>query len=345
MTKERIGQPLMVQVGELVTQRITDLPTSQTVVPKSIKRTLMAGFAVDQEVLSPQDAQRIVNDTHEKAGRYTNDQLAFASALKQIDVAYKTILPVKLFNQLCKEFGLIRFEEFTPEGEVYISRTKDELKKKFGYTSFLPVSILLSAVIAGIGGYLGFGLTWPTFVVAIAAATIAVLINRHVIKSFGKNPKFISWLFGELSISGKGHMTVQPVCPKLPDELGPVMKTLLPIAKKGKLFTAALPEAVYVDTLTFLKKVDGEAEKTKQARVALDDERNKEMERLAEEKREQRREFWRMLLAEDEPISYSRNEKGNLIAVHFQFGDFPREKEFMQRIENITDYELFSYID
>ena len=340
MTQELTQEPLMVKVGELVTQRIKDLPTSKTVVPKSIRRTLMAGFAVEQDEMEPKDAQRIVNETNQKAGRFTSDRAQFDGALEQIGASYKTILPVKLFNQLCKEFGLIRFETFTQSGDVYISRTKDEIRKKFGYTSFLPLSIVSAAIFTGLIGYVVFGLSWPTFVAVIAGAGIAAVINYKVIEAFGKNPKFISWLFGEVSIERSDCMKIQPIFPELPEELKPVMKTLIPLSAKGKLFTAALPEAVKVDTLHIMKNMDGVIEEELKHRTEADNEKARLMD-------EARKERWRKFLASlnEEPITYSKNEKGNLIAVHFQFGDFPREKEFMERIENITDYELFSYID
>lgn len=331
------GNPLIERVDTLIEDRITNIDASTTLIPKETKRVLMAGFSMSDTVLPPKEAAELIAATKNKAHAYKARRDQFAAALEGTNISYKAILPTKLFNQLCKEFGLIRFEHFDADGKVHTNRTRTEMHQRLGIGTILPAMVFACLAIGGLAAFLlGIGL-WGV----IATATITSLIGfgawRLNVERMGSNPKFIQWLFGDVSTKNK-RPSVLAIFPALPTELTSILKSLQPLHEQGRLFTAALPDAVKVQMKSIIELAESSASDEKVMRSATE---AAQAEELAQERAERIRQ--RML--NEEPIVYSLSSDQTMVAAHFQFGEFPREKEFMQRIENISDAELFSLVD
>lgn len=326
------GNPLIERVDTLIDERANNIEHSKTLVSNSTKRVLMAGFSFEEATLPPTEVAEKATQVKNKAVDYLKRKLYFATELNSAGISYKAILPTKLFNQLCKEFGLIRFEYFNEEGKVCTNKTRAQIHERLGIGTFLPAAILcLIAVSFGIAYAYAMG-TVATIALAIVAVGAGFSIWRLNVTRMGHSPKFIQWLFGEVSTKNS-NPAVLALFPPLPKELAPIMQSLKPLHQKGRLFTAALPEAVKVQIGSVISLAEGAAVTEKIARKA-------EEAAIAEERAER----IRQRLINEEPIVYSLSADGNLVAAHFQFGEFPREKEFMERIQSITDAELFSLV-
>jgi hypothetical protein len=329
---------LVERVDTLIDERVSNIETSQTLVSRGTKRVLMAGFSVNDTVLSPDEASRFAADTRKKAYDYKARRDQFALALQGAQIPYKAILPRKLFEQLCREFGLIRFEHFDKNGTVSTSKTSAQIHRKLGIGTLLPIAIITGFLVGVACNALLVGMS---IVGALVTGTIGAAVGIGGWYFYAHNlvakPSFIQWIFGEATRI-QTSSRVLPIFPPLPVELVPVLHSLKPLHDQNRLFTAALPEAVKLELMPLITLAEGSAATEKITRSA---EETAHMETLEQERQER----IRQRIRDEEPIVFSHSYDEKMVAAHFQFGNFPKEKEFMQRIESITDAELFSLVD
>lgn len=331
LTKDKPG---FAQVADIVDEKLDTLQPTQHVFLKHAKKkkVFRAGF-----IVSGTDEDSMVSDTQMRAievnlNQYKSDRATFEQALSANGIKPIGILPTKFFQQLCHEFGLVRFEHFGKEGHVPIEAKEEVVKKIFGVSTILfLVPFALALIPAGIL----FVLNAHVLVVFGAAIVLwfASTLLIHVFQTKKRASKLVKKLWPSGATQGwkDNPLKARIILPPLTKEAEAAMETLEPIT--DKLCTAAIPDAIKIDTGLIIRQLDeraGERSKVIEDRL--------EVERA--HAKEQRRTFWRALFDPGDPVCYSANESGTATAVYFQFGEFPREKEFIARVKEISDAEL-----
>lgn len=297
-------------IDECAEQAIANYtPVTEEAVP-------LGGFMVPSEKHRQENEQAAKN----KVASYVEDRATLKKKLAGIDIKPKAFLSRKMWDQICKESGLYQMTPERQTNKIMVSVPHSEIEATGGLALILPILLLCY----GLGLYYCFGI-WGAFgpdwkiaesigalIGSLATATLPAVLLSGLILSNLEASNFSIWLymkitsyekqianlFSDKTETGWTRTDAKVILPQPPE---PVLQNL---TKLFKLTDHEVSVAAVADAIAFeggLKKIYSKG--------------------MAEEK-------MRRQIAAD-PIIYVRN--GSAVAIIDQFGDFPIEKETVEK--------------
>jgi len=276
----------------------------------------LAGFMV----LSEKHRQENEEAAKNKVASYVEDRATLKKKLAGIDIKPKAFLSSKMWDQICKESGLYQMTPERQTNKIMVSVPHGEIEGTGYAAAILPILLLCY----GLGLYYYFG-TWGAFgpdwrvaesigaiLASLGVATIPAIALNGLAVLILEASNFSIWLYMKITsyekqianlFSGKEETgwtrtDAKVILPQPPESV------LQNLTKLFKLTDHEVSVAAVADAIAFeggLKKIYSKG--------------------MAEEK-------MRRQIAAD-PIIYVRN--GSAVAIIDQFGDFPIEKETVEK--------------
>lgn len=308
------------EVGTIVKERTGDgTLTKEQFQEVSTKRTLVAGFPSTETVVKELSGEEIqkkeqrVKQSLQSAGEL-EDELA------EVDVKPIAILPKRLLKQLFVEFQIIDLGKITGGvAKAEEQNVKTAVQKLSSPTMFAIIGGIVVLIGAGLGLFFLKAMLNPVSLGLGMLIVGSLFLGGLFFFTRPSNKQLAQTLWPNYSASGYENVLV--AFPKLPESLQPILDRLNPF--KDRICIAADPGAITVNINKHLKN-------TKKMDQAAWQEKIAEQRRLRQ-------------MRADDPIAYIPSSDGSMCAVLFQFGHFPKEKELIERVKNMTNNELFSF--
>lgn len=333
------NESLLAQVGERVSEILANTPTQSEFLNKKRIVKVAAGFTFETEEANIEEAEKLLKRTMANAENYSKKRTAFENDLQKKGVPTPiAFLPVKMFNDICLKFDLVRLSFLPNSKKVRTGVSVAEMNHFFTLSKAVKTTEILLGLAAFVSGMLFFGVGSLLSAGGVLTVTVAVMVFFRMAAGWVKK-KEVKKNLVSLCFPGGAYGSEVPVTvniPDLPSEFAPIMAKINTL----QLYTAVHNSAISIDfeeVETYVKQYQRDEElKEKEAR------------RLAREAWWQRRieayrnSHWYQLW--NDPVVYSLDESKTVVAVHFQFGNFPKEKEFIEYIQKLNTADIAEYL-